>query len=153
MTKFRAPRRITILLAIAAAAIIIPIAAFAYFTTTGTGTGTASVGSSSTIQLSNTAADVGGTLYPDGADVPVTVRIDNPGDGAQFVGTVSGAVQDNGTCLGAWFVVDDVAVNATLAKGASTTAATVVRMLDSNTNQNSCQGKTLTIDWTSSAAS
>ena len=153
MKKIRAPRRITILLAVAAAAIIIPIAAFAYFTTTGSGTGSASVGSASAVKLSNTAADVGGTLYPDGADVPITVLVENPGDGAQYVGTVSGTVQDDGACLGSWFVIDDVDVKATIAKGASTTATTAVRMLDSNTNQNSCQGKTLTIDWTSTAAS
>lgn len=153
MSKFRAPRRIFILLAVAAAAIIVPMAAYAFFTASGTGTGSASVGSSSGIELSNTAGDVTGTLYPGGSDASVTVHVKNPGSGAQYVGTVSGSVKDNGACLGKWFVVDSVDVDSDLAKGASTTASTKVRMLDSNTNQNICQGKDLTIDWTSTAAS
>jgi len=137
-------------------------AAFAYFTNSGTGAGTAGVGTSSTIEVNSALV---GTLYPGGADVDVTVNIHNPGAGAQYVGTISGVVNDNtnGTpsvltddCLGSWFVVDSVIYNDTLAAddaaagGADEdTADTVVRMTDSGTNQDNCKGDTMSITWSS----
>jgi hypothetical protein len=130
-------------LVVAAAA---SIGAYAYFTAAGAGNGTAHVGSSSAIELSSPLV---GDLYPGGADVPVTVTIKNPGGGAQYVGTVSGTVEDNGGCLGTWFVVDPVDYKDTLAAGASDTVGTNVRMLDSGGDQNVCKGKTVTIDWSS----
>lgn len=135
---------------IVGAAVIVAIAvgggAFAYFTSSGSGTGTATVGSSAAVTLSSDAVT---GLFPGGVDVPVTVHITNPGSGAERVGTVSGTVADNAGCLGTWFEVDSVVYDATLAPGASDTASTVVRMLDSNTNQDVCQGKAMTINWTS----
>lgn len=131
-------------------------AAFAYFTNSGSGTGSASVGESSEIALSSPLV---GDLYPDGADVPVTVTISNAaGSGAQYVDTVSGVVEtdDNGTpsdatddCLGSWFEVDDIIYQDTIAAGGSDTAGTNVRMNDSGGNQDACQGDTLTITWSS----
>jgi hypothetical protein len=141
LTKKRA-----VVLAIVGAAIALGTGAFAYFTASGSGTGSATVGSASAINLSSGA--VGG-LYPGGADVPVTVNLSNPGGGAQYVGTVSGSVADNGGCQGAWVQVDSVDYNGTLAVGGSDTKSTNVRMLDSGTNQNACQGKTMTINWSS----
>lgn len=129
--------------------IVAAVAAFsgyAYFTANGTGTGSATVGTSATVQLSGSPA---ATLYPGGADAPVTVTITNPGSGSQYVGTVSGTVEDNTTCLGSWFQVDSVSYGKSLAAGASDTASTAVRMLDSGTNQNACKNKTMTIDWSS----
>ena len=120
--------------------------AFAYFTQAGSGTGSGTVGSPSAIQLSSPTVS---PLFPGGADVDVTVAIDNPGSGSQHVDTVSGVVQDNAGCLGSWFEVDDVVANATLAAGGATDVDTVVRMLDSGTNQDVCKGKTMTIDWSS----
>jgi hypothetical protein len=152
MPKHMTPRRLAITLAIAAVAIAVPVGAFAYFSTTGEGSGSAAVGSATGIALSSTGQDVTGTLYPGGADASVTVLVENRGDGAQYVGDVAGAVADNGNCLGAWFVVDTVAVDENLARGADTAATTKIRMLDSGTNQNACQGKTMAIDWTSTAA-
>ena len=152
MIRFITRRRALALLAVALVAIAVPLGAYAYFSQSGTGAGSATVGASSGIELSSAAGDVGGSLFPAGADVPVTVHIHNPGSGAQYVGTVSGAVKDNGGCLGSWFVVDSKTVNATIAKGANTTATTAVRMLDSTTNQDVCQGKTLSIDWSSTAS-
>jgi hypothetical protein len=122
------------------------IGAFAYFTANGSGSGSATVGTSSAIQLSSSPV---GTLYPAGADVAVTVNIHNPGSGAQHVGTVSGVVADNAGCLGSWFVVDSATYGETLAAGASDTADTNVRMLDSGSDQDVCQGKTMTINWSS----
>jgi hypothetical protein len=139
-------RKRLILAAIGAVAVALTTGAFAYFTASGTGTGTAAVGSASTVNLSS--GSVSG-LYPGGADVPVTVTIANPGSGSQHVGTVSGSVADNGSCLGDWFEVDSVAYDGTVAAGGSDTTSTDVRMLDSGTNQNACQGKTMTITWSS----
>jgi hypothetical protein len=134
-------------------------AAFAYFTNSGTGAGTASVGTSSVIELDSALV---GTLYPAGPDVEVTVNIHNPGEGSQYVGTISGVVNtnNNGTpsiptddCLGTWFVVDDVVYNDTLTAdgtaGDSDTADTVVRMTDSGTNQDNCKLDTMSITWSS----
>jgi hypothetical protein len=146
-------RRLAIVLAAAAIAIAVPVGAYAYFSTTGSGSGTASVGSATGIELSSAADDVVGTLYPGGSDAAVTVHVRNLSSGAQFVGDVSGTVADNGGCLGSWFVVDPVTVGKDLAKGAETTAGTKIRMLDSATNQNACQGKTMAITWKSTAAS
>lgn len=153
MLKHMTPRRLAIAIAVAVVAIAVPVGAFAYFSTTGSGSGTAAVGSATGIQLSSAADDVVGTLYPGGSDAAVTVHVRNLGSGAQYVGDVSGTVADNGGCLGSWFVVDTVTVGKDLAKGADTTASTKIRMLDSATNQNACQGKTMAISWTSTAAS
>jgi ABC-type glycerol-3-phosphate transport system substrate-binding protein len=145
MKKHLTKKRV-ILLAIAGVAAALAAGAFAYFTATGSGTGTATVGSASNINLSS---DPVTGLFPGGADVPVTVHISNPGGGAQFVNTVSGSVGDNGGCLGSWFQVDLVTYAATIAAGGSDTASTNVRMLDSGTNQNVCQGKSMTVNWSS----
>lgn len=134
------------LLAILAVAAVAAFGAYAYFSSTGTGTGSAAVGSSSTIQLSGSPV---ASLYPGGADAPVTVSIHNPGGGNQQVNTVSGSVATNGGCLGSWFAVDSVAYNGVVAAGATVTTGTNVRMLESNTNQDACQGKTMTINWSS----
>jgi len=145
MSKHLTKKRL-IVLAIAGATVALAAGAFAYFTAAGSGSGSATVGSASGITLSG---DPVGDLYPDGADVPVTVTISNPGSGAQHVGTVSGTVADNGLCLGTWFVVDSVVYGGTIAPGGSDTADTNVRMLDSGTDQNVCQGKSMTVNWTS----
>jgi hypothetical protein len=132
---------------VAAVAALASVGAYAYFTAAGSGTGSASVGSSDAIELSSPLV---GDLYPDGADVPVTVTISNAGgSGAQFVDTVSGVVADNGACLGSWFEVDPIAYQDTIAAGGSDTAGTNVRMNDSGTNQDACQGLTMTINWSS----
>jgi hypothetical protein len=135
-----------LVLAVVVLAITLGTGAFAYFTSTGSGTGSATVGSSSTIQLSSPSV---GTLYPGGADVPVTVTMHNPGGGAEFVNQISGSVANNGGCLGTWFQVDSASYAATLAAGATDTVSTNVRMLDSGTDQGVCQGKSMTINWSS----
>jgi hypothetical protein len=145
MAKYVTKKR-AVVLAVAALAIGLGASAFAYFSSTGSGTGSATVGSSSAVELSSASV---GPLYPGGADVPVTVTIHNPGSGSEYVNHVSGSVADNAGCLGSWFQVDGVDYADTLTAGASDTAQTNVRMLDSGTNQNACQGKTLTINWSS----
>jgi hypothetical protein len=146
MAKHVTKKRV-ILIAVAALAIGLGTSAFAYFTSSGSGSGSATVGSASTVELSGSPV---GTLYPGGADVPVTVTIHNVGSGAQHVGTVSGTVADGtGACVGSWFQVDDADYDGTLAPGASDTVSTHVRMLDSGTDQNDCQGQSMTINWSS----
>jgi hypothetical protein len=139
-------KRIAVALVALVVAIGTAVGALAYFTNNGSGTGTATVGTSSHIDLSSTPV---GTLYPGGADVPVTVSITNTGSGAQYVATISGSVADNAGCLGSWFQVDSVNYNGDLGAGASDSAGTHVRMLDSGTDQNVCKGKTMTINWAS----
>ncbi len=146
MSRFLKSKKF-IVLVVAAVAIAVGSGAFAYFTQAGSGSGTAAVGTSSAIVLSSTQV---GTLYPGGADVPVSVSVQNPGSGNQYVGTISGSVADNGSCLGSWFVVDPITFNADVTHGATVTAGpTNVRMLDSSTNQDACKGLTMTINWTS----
>jgi hypothetical protein len=145
MSKHLTKKRV-VLLAIAGSAAALAAGAFAYFTASGSGTGSATVGSASGIVLSSGAVS---GLFPGGADVPATVTISNPGGGAQHVGTVSGSVADNSGCLGSWFQVDSVVYNGTIAAGGSDTASTNVRMVDSGTNQDVCQGKAMTVNWSS----
>jgi hypothetical protein len=145
MAKYVTKKRV-IAVAVAALAIGLGASAFAYFTSSGTGTGSATVGSSSAVQLSS---DPVGPLYPGGADVPVTVNIHNPGSGSEYVNQISGSVADDSGCLGSWFEVDGVDYADTLAAGGDDTASTNVRMVNQNVNQDACQGKTLTINWSS----
>jgi hypothetical protein len=145
--KLFTKKRVAIALVALVVAVGTTVGALAYFSNAGSGTGTASVGSSAGVSLSSSPV---GTLYPGGADVPVTVNIQNNGSGAQYVADVSGSVADNGGCLGAWFQVDTVHFNTDLAAHASTSTGTNVRMLDSGTNQDVCKNKTMTINWTSS---
>jgi hypothetical protein len=144
--KFLMSKKGVALLATLVVAAVAAFGAYAYFTAAGSGSGTASVGSASGIQLSGSPA---ATLYPGGADAPVTVSIHNPGSGNQYVGTITGTVATNGGCLGTWFVVDPVTYNAEVNAGATGTAGTNVRMTDANASQNACQGQTLTINWSS----
>jgi hypothetical protein len=145
MTFLKSKKGVAVLAMLVVAAVA-AFGAYAYFTATGSGSGSATVGSSSNIQLSGSPV---ASLYPGGADAPVTVSIHNPGSGNQYVGTVSGSVQDNGSCLGSWFVVDPITFNSEVAHGATATAGTNVRMTDANTSQNACQGLTMTINWSS----
>jgi hypothetical protein len=145
MAKYLTKKRV-IAVAVAALAIGLGTSAFAYFSSTGSGTGTATVGSSTNVTLASPSV---GTLYPDGAQVPVDVTITNPGSGSEYVGHVSGSVATSGGCDGTWFQVDGFDYNNTLTAGSNATVQTHVRMLDSGTNQDACQGKTLTINWSS----
>jgi hypothetical protein len=140
---------------IAAVAALASVGAYAYFTANGAGSGQVDVGSASGITI---ASDLNGDLYPGGPDVAVDVHVTNPGSGNQSVDDVSGSVatDNNGTpgdlsddCLGSWFEVDTIDLNANIEEGATEDTGTVVRMLDSGSNQNACQNDSLTINWVS----
>jgi hypothetical protein len=145
MRKHLTKKRV-VLLTVAALVIGISTGAFAYFTSSGSGSGSATVGSSAAIQLSNVTV---GDLYPGGADVPVTVDITNPGSGVEHIADISGSLAVNGGCLGSWFEVDTINYNDDLAPGASNSASTNMRILNSGTDQDACQGLTMTINWSS----
>jgi hypothetical protein len=81
--------------------------------------------------------------------VTVTVHVSNPGSGNQLVNDISGTVPNNGACLGSWFQVDTKHFATTVAAGAAPTTTTKVRMIDSGTNQDACQGQTMSINWSS----
>lgn len=144
----RTSRKKLALVAGTLAAVAFAGAAFAYFTNDGSGDGQASVGTSSEIQLDGDAV---GALVPGGPDAAATVTIHNPSEGYQFVGTVSGVVEDNAGCLGEWFEVDSQDFNAEVAPGATESVDTAVRLLDPAvpTNQDVCKDKTMTITWSS----
>jgi hypothetical protein len=140
---------------IAAVAAMASVGAYAYFTAAGSGSGQVDVGTSSAIVITS---DLNGDLYPAGPDVLVDVHVNNPGAGNQFVADISGSVatDDNGTvgdtsddCLGSWFEVDTINYNTNVLAGATNDTSTDVRMLDSGTNQDACQGDQLTINWVS----
>lgn len=147
MGKFLKSKKGIVLLATVVVAAAAAVGAFAYFSSTGSGTGNATVGSSAHINLSSDAIS---GLFPGGVDVPVTVHIANPGDGNEYVATISGSVADNGGCLGSWFQVDPIAYNQDVTHNASgPNATTHVRLLDSGGNQDACQNATMTINWSS----
>jgi hypothetical protein len=148
MRKHLTKKRV-ILLAVVALAIGLGTGAFAYFTNSGSGTGSATVGSSSAVGITNdTPTDL---LYPGGPDVSVAVHVNNPGSGNQYVDTISGVVEDNGTCLGSWFEVDSITFQQNVDAGDTLDTSTDMRMLDpaGGVNQDACKDLTMTIDWTS----
>ncbi len=136
-----------VLLGIIAAIALSAIGAFAYFTAAGSGTGSATVGSASPIVITSDANP--SALFPGGADQSVAVHINNQSAGNQHVNVVSGSVADQGGCSGAWFQVDPISLNATLTPGQTVDQNTAVRMLESGSNQNACQGLTLVVNWSS----
>jgi predicted ribosomally synthesized peptide with SipW-like signal peptide len=145
MTFLKQKKGIAALAAVAVVALG-AMGAYAYFTSVGTGAGTATVGTSSTVNLSSPNV---GPLYPGSGTLPVTVTINNPGTGSQFVGTVSGTVATKAGCDGSWFTVAPIAFNAEVAGGASPTAATTVRMNNVASSQDACKGLAMDIAWAS----
>jgi hypothetical protein len=131
--------------------------AVAYFTSAGSGTGTASVGASSNVTLHGALA---GSLYP-GASTTVSLTLDNPSPGSEFVGAVhlEGITPDAGHsgCSTAItggnpdFTMPDVAVNQSFPNGNGQAVATTgtLTMRETGVNQNACQGATLTLNLTS----
>jgi len=131
---------------VAAVAAMASVGAYAYFSASGSGSGTAAVGSASNIVLSSDAVT---GLYPGNAATPLTVHVSNPGGGNQYVDQITGAVATQGGCLGSWFTVAPINYAQNLAPGAGPDASSSVSLDESNSNQNACQGLTMTINWTS----
>ncbi len=137
-------------------ALALAAGAYAYFTSSGSGTGTASVGTASAVTLQ---ATVSSSLYP-GSSSPVSFTVDNPSQGSQRVGTITLAsiTVDAGhsTCSSTIsggnpdFSMPAVAVNKTFASGngQSVTPNGTLTMNETGTNQDACQGATLTLHLT-----
>lgn len=138
------------------AAMAFSAAAVAYFTTGGSGSGSATVGTSSSalITQTNTLA----ALYPTTSQA-VNLNIKNTGSGSQFVNKVHlesiTADTTHSTCdvsssgANAAFTMADVTVGETLAAGATTSKSGSLAMNDTGVNQDSCQGATLTLTFSS----
>jgi len=130
--------------------------ALAYFTSSGSGTGTATVGSSSAMTLH---ATVSSSLYP-GTSSPVSFTVDNPSSGSQRVGTITlGSITvdaGHSTCSTTIsggnpdFSMAAVTVNHTFGPGSgqSVTPTGTLTMNETGTNQDACQGATLTLHLT-----
>jgi hypothetical protein len=130
--------------------------AVGYFTSSGSGTGTATVGSSSAVTLH---ATISSSLYP-GSSSPVSFTVDNPSSGVQRVGTVSlasisvdGAHSTCSTTLTGGnpdFTMAAVPVNQVInpGNGQNVSATGTLTMNETGTNQDACQGATLTLHLT-----
>lgn len=130
--------------------------AFAYFTSSGSGTGTATAGSSSAVTLHATIAN---SLYP-GSSSPVSFTVDNPSSGVQRVGTVTltsiTADASHSECKTTIsggnpdFTMAAVPVNQVVnpGNGQSVAATGTLTMNETGTNQDACQGATLTLHLT-----
>ena len=152
LTRKRALLALGCTLALALAA-----GAYAYFTSSGSGTGTASVGTASAVTPHGTVTS---SLYP-GSSSPVSFTVDNPASGSQRVGTItlSSITADAGhsacsTAIGGGnpdFSMPAVTVNKTFApgNGQAVTPTGTLTMNETGTNQDACQGATLTLQLTS----
>ena len=130
--------------------------AVGYFTSSGSGTGTATAGSSSAVTLH---ATISSSLYP-GSSSPVSFTVDNPSSGVQRVGTVSlssitvdGAHSTCSTTITGGnpdFTMAAVPVNQVInpGNGQSVAATGTLTMNETGTNQDACQGATLTLHLT-----
>ncbi len=144
------------LLALGCASLALAAGAYAYFTSNGSGTGTASVGTASAVTLH---ATVSSSLYP-GSSSPVSFTVDNPSQGSQRVGTITlasisvdaGHSSCSSTISGGNpdFSMAAVTVNKTFAPGnaQSVTPTGNLTMNETGTNQDACQGATLTLHLT-----
>ena len=153
--RFFTKKRAVILGVVAAMAF--SAAAVAYFTTGGSGTGSATVGTSSSALITQTNTLT--ALYPAAGSQAVNLDIKNTGSGSQFVNAVHldsiAADAGHAGCdvsssgANAAFTMADVPVNATLAAGATTSKIGSLAMNDTGVSQDSCQGATLTLTFSS----
>ena len=148
----RLSKRTLVLLGVMVVAIAASIGAYAYFTTTGSGTGSATTGSSSAVTIYGSTAS---TLYPGTSSVE-NFTLDNPSPGHQYVTKIhfvnaTGASITSGNCLAADYSMPDVTVNQDFPTGnGQTVTATGTVSYANNGDQDLCQGKTVTLNFTSS---
>jgi hypothetical protein len=135
-------RRFIVAAAIGTASLGFAATAFAYFSTSGSGTGSAVIGAADHVQIDATTAS---SIYPGAPGIDVAIKITNTGKGTQKVGTVSlDSVTTPLNCAASDFTMVPVAVNQTIASGASATVHGSLVMAD-NGDQNACQGGSLTM--------
>jgi hypothetical protein len=157
MKRFLRPRRDATLLVAAAIAVMAAVAGYAYFTASGSGSGAVAMGTAPAVALSS---DTVGPMFP-GQTKTVTVHVQNSSPGALHVGQIGGAIEtnDNGTpsdpsddCDGSWFTVAPIAAQ-TVPASSTVDVATTLSMTDNGASQDGCQGKTLTVDWSTGGTS
>jgi hypothetical protein len=126
------------------------VGAYAYFTAAGAGTGSATTGSAATVLITQT--NVLPALYP-GNHENVSLDIKNTGSGTQRGGAVhlASVATDKTGCDAAAYTMADVDVSAVLAAGATTTRTGSLVMNDTGVDQNTCQGATLTLTFSSNS--
>jgi hypothetical protein len=144
------------ILGVVIAALAISAVAVAYFTTGGSGTGSATVGTSSSALITQT--NTLSALYPSTSQT-VNLDIKNTGTGSQFVNKVHldsiAADAAHASCdvsssgANAAFTMADVTVGQTLAAGATVSKSGSLAMNDTGVSQDSCQGATLTLTFSS----
>ena len=129
--------------------------AFAYFSSTGTGSATATVGSSQALTVNGTPS---GSLYP-GGSTTVNFSATNPSTGHEYLATIhlaSVSVDSSHAsagCSASWFTMPDVSASQDIPGGGSGTTVTAsgtLSMTNTATNQDACQGATLTLGFTTS---
>lgn len=152
MRRFFGRKQIVFLAALAIAAAT-AVGGYAYFTTPGSGSGTATVGTSTALTITQTGTITG--LLPGSAAVPITYTITNSaGNGAQNLGIVSATIGSvtggSGTCDASNFTVAAASSPVgTIADGATYTSSAstepTLQMIETGTNQDACQGATVSL--------
>jgi len=163
MNRFFARKKGMVLVSALAAAAVAAVAAYAYFTTTGSGTGSAGVGTNTALTITQTGSITG--LTPAGPSSAVAYTITNAAaNGDQNLGkvTVSNIAVDSAHqtagCQASWFAAT-APTSAVGTINAGTTYTSVagtepsVQMNESGTNQNACEGATLTLTLSGAAGS
>ena len=146
MKRFKFRRRTWILLGVLTVAAVAAVSGYAYFAASGSGSGTATVATIGAPTITN--ADPG-NLWPDSVWHPMNVTLTNPNGGNLYVTSISGTVADSGACLGAWFEVQTIPVNAYVAPGPNVFAGNVRMLFNNAVDQSVCNGTPMTINWTS----
>src|SRR4051812_47698428 len=121
--------------------------ALAYWTSTGSGTGTASTGSSSAFEVV-LDSPVGAALSPGGPVDSVAFHVTNHNTGAQnfanAVATVTGT--DKAGCSATNYQISGLTAGyGNLVSGATADGSFDLQMVDSGSNQDACQGATVSL--------
>lgn len=145
----------TMLVLGAVAVLAVAGVAVAYWTTSGSGSGSGAVASSSSgaVVLHGTITNA---LTPGGSS-PVTFTADNSNSSSEQVGTVHAVVSIDKAhaeagCEASDFTISDVAENQVIAANSNGVALTnggSISMADTSSNQDACQGATISLALTS----
>ena len=147
----RGKKRALIVAVVAALALIAAIAGYAYWTTTGSGTGSSTAGTTSAITLH---ASFTTGIFPGGTKtVSFTADSTNPGNvrvGTVHLASVSFDAGHSG-CAAADFTMPDVVQNFEIPNGTGTALPNngTLTFADTASNQDACQGATITLNLTS----
>jgi hypothetical protein len=144
----------TMLVLGAVAVLAVAGVAVAYWTTSGSGSGSGAVASSNgTVVLHGTITN---ELTPGGSS-PVAFTADNPNSSSEQVGTVHAVVSIDEThakagCEASDFTISDTAESQTIPANSNAVALThggSISMADTASNQDGCQGATISLALTS----